>query len=53
MSSELDLLEKKQEKGVLKDIDIHNFFNHSRNNISKLNGLLETLFFISRIEEKS
>lgn len=53
MSSELDVLEKKEEKGVLKESDVHSFFVHARNNISKLNGLLETLFFISRIEEKS
>lgn len=53
MSSELDVLEKKEEKWILKQDDVHNFFSHARSNISKLNGLLETLFFISRIEEQS
>lgn len=53
MSSELDLLEKKQQKKGLEDTDIETLFWNSRKNIHKLNGLLETLFFLSRIEEKS
>ncbi len=53
MSSELDVLEKKDEKWVLRQDDINMFFSHSRRNISKLNWLLETLFFISRIGDKS
>lgn len=53
MSSELDVLEKKQEKWFLQDNDIQKFFLNARKNITKLNGLLETLFFLTRIEEQS
>ena len=53
MSSELDVLEKKREKKSLKDIDIETFFYHTRWNIARLNSLLETLFFLARIEEQN
>jgi len=53
MSSELDVLMKKKEKSSLKTQDIQKFFANTRMNITKLNGLLETLFFLSRIEETS
>jgi len=34
------------------DTDIQQHFGDTRKNISKLNGLLESLFFLSRIEEQ-
>jgi len=52
MSSELDLLEKKREKLKLDDNDIQKYSLNTKKSISKLNTLLETLFFLSRIEEK-
>ena len=52
MSSELDVLEKRREKNSLKDKDVQIFFTHARGNIKKLNTLLETLFFLSRIEQQ-
>lgn len=53
MSSKIDLVEKKKEKGRLDENDLQKFFENSRLNISKLNGLLETLFFLSRVEDAS
>lgn len=53
MNSKLDVLEKKKDKWSLEEDDIGNFFILSRQNISKLNSLLESLFFVSRIEEQS
>jgi len=38
---------------TLNDTDIENFFALSRQNVLKLNGLLTSLFFVSRIEEQS
>lgn len=52
LSSRLDLLEKKDEKNTLSQEDISKFFRDTRSNIGKLNGLLESLFFLSRIEEQ-
>ena len=52
MSSRLDVLEKKSEKNKLTQLDIENFFRDTRQNIGKLNGLLESLFFLSRIEDR-
>lgn len=52
MSSRLDVLEKKSEKNALWDTDVTKFFSDTRQNIWKLNGLLESLFFLSRIEEQ-
>ncbi len=52
MSSRLDVLEKKSEKKSLWQDDIEKFFGDTRQNIGKLNGLLESLFFLSRIEEQ-
>ena len=52
MSSRLDVLEKKSERKSLSDGDIEKFFTDTRQNIGKLNGLLESLFFLSRIEEE-
>ncbi|MDA9128935.1 HAMP domain-containing histidine kinase [Candidatus Gracilibacteria bacterium] len=52
MSSRLDVLEKKSEKNKLTPDDSQKFFLDTRQNISKLNGLLESLFFLSRIEEE-
>lgn len=54
MNSRLDVLEKKKNsKKWLSDTDIQKLFTSSRQNILKLNGLLESLFFVSRIEEQS
>ena len=53
MNSRLDVLEKKQLKDALWKDDITDFFTLSRQNIAKLNGLLQSLFFISKIEEQS
>ena len=53
MSSELDVLMKKKEKSSLQHEDTERFFMNTRVNIRKLNSLLETLFFLSRIEENS
>jgi len=53
MSSELDVLMKKKEKSSLSEKDTQKFFENTRKSIRKLNGLLETLFFLSRIEENS
>lgn len=53
MSSKLDLSEKKREKNSFTQKDLESLSSDLRNNISKLNGLLETLFFLSRIEESS
>lgn len=52
MSSEIDVLEKRIEKKSLDTQDVEVFFTHARGNIRKLNTLLETLFFLSRIEEQ-
>lgn len=52
MSSRLDVLEKKTEKNSLESDDVQKFFRDTRQNIIKLNGLLESLFFLSRIEEQ-
>ena len=51
MQSELDVLEKKTQKRGVTPLDIEEFSSHLKNNIGKLNGLLETLFFLSRLEE--
>lgn len=53
MNSRLDVLEKKQYKNALEQNDVKDFFSLSRQNIAKLNGLLQSLFFISKIEEQS
>lgn len=53
MQSELDVLEKKSQKRWLQTEDIKEFSSHIKNNIWKLNGLLETLFFLSRLEDGS
>lgn len=53
MSSELDLIEKKKQKVWIQQEDIDTLFLNTRKSIHKLNWLLETLFFLSRIEEKS
>lgn len=50
MSSRLDVLEKKAEKNDLSLADAQRFFSLSRQNIHKLNGLLQSLFFLSRVE---
>ena len=52
MSSRLDVLEKKTEKNSLDTDDVQKFFRDTRQNITKLNDLLESLFFLSRIEEQ-
>lgn len=52
MSSRLDVLEKKSEKNILSPEDTKKFFSDTRQNIGKLNGLLESLFFLSRIEDE-
>ncbi len=53
MNSRLDVLEKKKKINTLSENDVENFFKLSRENIKKLNGLLQSLFFISKIEEQS
>lgn len=53
MNSKLDVLEKKKNKNALETSDIEAFFSSTRANILKLNGLLQSLFFVSRIEEQS
>ncbi len=53
LSSRLDLLDKKKDRGKLWDSDISKLFSDTRQNISKLNWLLESLFFLSRIEEQA
>jgi len=52
MSSRLDVLAKKKEKKSLDPDDITDFFALTEKNILKMNHLLETLFFLSRMEEK-
>lgn len=52
MSSRLDLLDKKSMKWKLTKQDIRDHFIDTRQNIQKLNWLLESLFFLSRIEEQ-
>lgn len=53
MNSRLDVLEKKSNKNMLSQEDIENFFRLSRQNIKKLNGLLQSLFFVSKVEEQT
>jgi len=53
LNSKLDLLEKKKNKNLLEQSDIDAYFDLSRQNIAKLNGLLRSLFFVSRIEEQT
>jgi len=53
MSSKLDLANKKREKSQFHKDDEKEVFESFRWNIWKLNGLLESLFFLSRIEEQS
>ena len=51
LSSRLDLLDKKSDKWKISWDDMKKHFQHTRQNISRLNGLLESLFFLSRVEE--
>lgn len=53
MSSELDVLDKRQEKTQLQAWDVQNHIHRAKASIKKLNTLLETLFFVSQIEEKN
>ncbi len=52
MNSRLDVLEKKNTKKILQNTDIEDFFSLSRQSIKKLNGLLQSLFFVSKVEEQ-
>jgi len=52
LSSRLDVLDKKIVKWKLQDEDIQKHFYDTRQNILKLNRLLESLFFLSSIEEQ-
>lgn len=52
MSSRLDLLEKKTQKTCLSENELSPFINASKNSISKLNTLLETLFYLTRSESE-
>lgn len=53
MNSRLDVLEKKNTKKILQNTDIDDFFSLSRQSIKKLNGLLQSLFFVSKVEEQT
>lgn len=53
INSKIDLLEKKKNKNGLSDADIEWFFTFGRQSVNKLNGLLQSLFFVSRIEEQA
>lgn len=52
LSSRLDVLAKKREKKSLAWNDITDFLVLTEKNILTMNNLLETLFFLSRMEEK-
>jgi len=52
MNSHIDLLEKKNDGTMLENTDLKKYFSAARKHISKLNWLLESLFFLSRTEEK-
>lgn len=51
MNSRIDVVEKKLEKWQSSEEDRKKFFSDFRKHISHLNKLLETLFFLSRVEE--
>ena len=53
MNSKLDVLEKRMEQECLGKDDVSHFFESSRYNIKKMNGLIEALFFLSQSEETS
>lgn len=50
MQSRLDVLEKKYQKWLLSDSEQRTFFELAKKNISHMNRLIETLFFLSRCE---
>ncbi len=51
INSGVDLALKKNEKWVLRDTDIIETFHSTKNSIKKMNGLLETLFYLAKVEE--
>ncbi len=53
LSSRLDVLEKKSESQKISEIEIQDFFWDIHKHIEKLNKLLQTLFFLTRLEEKN
>lgn len=53
MNSRLDVMDKKKKKNMLAQEDVEGFFDLTRKNITKLNGLLQSLFFVSKIEDQS
>lgn len=53
VNSKIDVLEKKKKKNRLNEADIEEFFAFGRQSVNKLNGLLQSLFFVSKIEEQS
>jgi len=53
MNTKIDLVERKSEVWKVEKTDMQELFKSFRWNIVKMNGLLESLFFLSRIEEQS
>jgi signal transduction histidine kinase len=52
INSEIDLYNKKLEKGKLLERDTHILLENVKKNTKELNILLETFLFLSRIENK-
>lgn len=52
INSEIDLYYKKCEKNKLSELDTDNLFTSIKQNTKKLNKLLETIFLLSRFQDK-